>query len=34
MKAIAAHERHFTSRFTAPELKALVNALSRIHKQV
>lgn len=34
MHAIAAHERHFTSRFTAPELKALVNALGRIHQQV
>lgn len=33
-RMIASHERHFTSRFTAPELKALVNALSRIHQQV
>lgn len=32
--AIAEHERHFTSRFTAQELKALVNALGRIHQQV
>ncbi|MCR5879823.1 MarR family winged helix-turn-helix transcriptional regulator [Phenylobacterium sp. J367] len=32
--AIAEHERHFTSRFTAAELKALTNALSRIHQQV
>lgn len=33
-RAIADHERHFTSRFTAAELKALMNALSRIHQQV
>lgn len=33
-RAIAEHERHFTSRFTKDELKALVNALSRIHQQV
>ncbi len=32
--AIAEHERHFTSRFTAEELKALFNALGRIHQQV
>ena len=31
---IAEHERHFTARFTAAELKTLVNALSRIHRQV
>jgi len=34
MHAIGAHERHFTSRFTPAELKALVNALGRIHRQV
>jgi len=33
-RAIAKHERRFTSRFTADELKALFNALSRIHQQV
>lgn len=33
-RTIAEHERHFTSRFTAGELKALVNALGRIHSQV
>jgi DNA-binding MarR family transcriptional regulator len=33
-RVIADHERHFTSRFTAAELKALTNALSRIHQQV
>jgi DNA-binding MarR family transcriptional regulator len=33
-RAIAKHERHFTSRFTAEELKALMNALGRIHQQV
>lgn len=33
-RTIAEHERHFTSRFTAAELKALVNALGRIHQQV
>jgi len=33
MHAIGAHERHFTSRFTPAELKALVNALGRIHRQ-
>jgi DNA-binding MarR family transcriptional regulator len=33
-QAIAQHERHFTSRFTAAELKALMNALGRIHQQV
>lgn len=33
-RAIADHERHFTSHFTAAELKALMNALSRIHQQV
>lgn len=32
--AIAQHERHFTARFTASELKALMNALGRIHQQV
>jgi len=32
--AIAEHERHFTSRFTAQELKVLMNALGRIHQQV
>jgi DNA-binding MarR family transcriptional regulator len=33
-KAIDKHERHFTSLFTAAELGAFVEALSRIHKQV
>lgn len=33
-RTIAEHERHFTSRFTPEELKALMNALSRIHQQV
>jgi DNA-binding MarR family transcriptional regulator len=33
-RAIAEHERHFTSRFTPDEMKALMNALSRIHQQV
>jgi DNA-binding MarR family transcriptional regulator len=33
-RTIADHERHFTSRFTAEELKMLVNALSRIHRQI
>lgn len=32
--AIAQHEKTFTSRFTAQELKALMGALSRIHEQV
>lgn len=32
--AIADHERHFTARFTAEELKTLVNALSLIHRQI
>ena len=34
IRVIAEHERHFTSRFTKEELKALVNALGRIHQQV
>lgn len=33
-RTIAEHERHFTSRFTADELKVLTNALGRIHRQV
>jgi DNA-binding MarR family transcriptional regulator len=33
-RVIAQHERHFTSRFTKDELKALMNALGRIHQQV
>jgi DNA-binding MarR family transcriptional regulator len=34
MRAIAAHERRFTTRFSPAELKALIEALSRIHQQV
>ena len=33
-RAIAKHERRFKSRFTEDELKALFNALSRLHQQV
>jgi DNA-binding MarR family transcriptional regulator len=33
-QAIAEHEKTFTSRFTPQELKALMDALSRIHEQV
>lgn len=33
-RAITKHERRFTSRFTAEELKALYNGLSRLHQQV
>ena len=33
-RAIDEHERGFKARFTAAELKTLVAALSRIHKQV
>jgi DNA-binding MarR family transcriptional regulator len=32
-EAIARHEKTFTSRFTAAELKALMAALARIHEQ-
>jgi DNA-binding MarR family transcriptional regulator len=34
MRAIAAHERRFTARFSPAELKSLIEALSRIHQQV
>ena len=33
-RVIAQHEKRFTGRFTAAELKGLVLALSRIHGQV
>jgi len=33
-RTMAEHERRFTSRFTPEELKALMNALGRIHQQV
>jgi DNA-binding MarR family transcriptional regulator len=32
-RAIAEHERRFTSRFSEPQLKALMSALSKIHGQ-
>lgn len=32
-RAIAQHERRFTQRFTADELKGLMSALRRIHQQ-
>jgi DNA-binding MarR family transcriptional regulator len=33
-RIIAEHERHFTSLFTKDELKAFMNALTRIHRQL
>lgn len=33
-EAIGRHEKRFTSRFTAAELKVLIGALTRIHQQV
>ena len=32
-KVLAAHEKHFTYRFTPAELAALYDALARIHRQ-